>query len=636
MAILDRKFDSIKFSSKSAELFWKVLVIDDEQATHDIMDKALKGLSFSGKSLSVLHADSRDTAKTTIKDNPNIALILLDITLETKKAGFELVHWIRKEQKDTCVQIVIHTGNSDIFLEQEVVEAYDINDYLAKTDATFQRLQTLVKKSIRSFATQSALEDELAHRKKIEIKLKEKEILLQDLIDNIGDILWQTDREYSFTNISNNVETITGYEKTGYKDQPFFCFMTEASKKEVWPEIRSLMNKRENFLNIEISRKNKKGDVKYYFTSGSPFYNDKNEFQGFRGAEKDITDLALSKIEKEKLFSQLRHAQRLEAMGTLAGGIAHDFNNILGGILGYAQLLQFELENNQTGISYTDQILSGCDRAKSLVLQILDFSRQRETISSPKITDPVNIVQKALKLLRASIPSSIKIHSDIAQHVGFILADPQQIHQAVMNLCTNARQAIENSMGQITIQVKKICLDSSNHIRNPNLNLGFGDFITISVQDTGKGIETDTLEKIFNPYFTTKDRGDGTGLGLSVVHGIVTRFNGTITTDTCPGKGTTFTLYFPKHKEKERTKDKNRLIQGEASVLFIDDEPTLVDLGKKMLEKLGYKVTATNFPLNALEYIQKEPYRFDIVITDMTMPDIHGTQLAKKIKLINH
>lgn len=516
MAILDHKFDHIKFSpkSQSAELFWKVLVIDDEKAIHDTTAMALKGLSFNGKSLSMLHAYSRDTAKKIIQKNLNIALILLDIALETQEAGFDLIHWIRKEQKNTCVQIVIHTGNSDIFIEQDIVETYDINDYLAKTDATFQRLQTLVKKSIRSFKTQSALENELAHTKKIEQQLKEK----------------------------------------------------------------------------------------------------------------------------EQLISQLGHAQRLEAMGTLAGGIAHDFNNILGGILGYAQLLQFELKNNQTGISYTNQIVSGCNRAKNLVLQILDFSRQRETISPPGLANPVEIVQKTINLLRASIPSSIKIHSEIAQDVGYILADPSQIHQAVMNLCTNARQAIENSMGQITIQVKKVCLDTKNHIRNPNLNIGFGDFIIISVQDTGKGIELDTLEKIFNPYFTTKDRGDGTGLGLSVVHGIVTRLNGTITTDTCPGKGTTFALYLPTHKEKEKkiTKKNSPLIKGEASVLFVDDEPMLVELGKRMLEKLGYNVMATDSPLEALEYIQKEPDRFDIVITDLTMPDMHGTQLAAKIKLINH
>lgn len=254
-----------------------------------------------------------------------------------------------------------------------------------------------------------------------------------------------------------------------------------------------------------------------------------------------------------------------------------------------------------------------------------------------KTADPAAIVQETVKLIRASIPSSITIRVDISDDAGSIAADPSQIHQAVMNLCTNARQAIESGIGEIAIQVAGTCLTPDNHIRTPELDLDFGSYVTISVSDTGKGMEEDTLEKIFNPYFTTKKRGDGTGLGLSVVHGIVTRFDGAIHIRTIPGKGSTFTLYFPAQTEASREEKPlpQKLIQGKANVLFIDDEPMLVDIGRMMLEKLDYQVTAIEAPLEGLELVKADPERFDLVITDMTMPEIHGTQLALKLKACN-
>ena len=376
---------------------------------------------------------------------------------------------------------------------------------------------------------------------------------------------------------------------------------------------------------------------RYFLTSGRPFFDTKGRWKGFRGAEKDITALVHSQEEKKKLIAQLRHAQRLEAMGALAGGIAHDFNNILGGILGYTQLIQFEIKENPVAQGYTEQIISGCNRAKNLILQILDFSRQRECTTPQKLTAPGEIVSEAVKLLRASIPSSIRLKTRIQENAGTILADPSQIHQAVMNLCTNARQAIETGQGEICVRVESVSLTPENHSRSPELDLDFGAYITISVTDTGKGIEANTLEKIFNPYFTTKKRGDGTGLGLSVVHGIVTRFSGTITVATHPGEGSAFTLYFPAHKEKKPPEKANpiRRVQGQSNVLFIDDEPMLVDIGRMMLEKLGYNVTAIETPLAGLAMITAAPHRFDIVITDMTMPEILGTQLAARIKKEN-
>ncbi len=636
MADLDYIQTYINYEKKAIDT-WKILIIDDEPSVHDITSIILKSFRFKNKSLTLLHAFSTNEAKLILKQNENIALILLDIILETKTAGLELIHWIRKELKNNISQIVIRTGDPEHFSEQNTIEEYDVNDYILKTDVTSQRLITLVSGSIRSFIDKFKLQNELIIRKQFELSLKEKETLLKDIVTNIGDILWEVNIKVNYIYISRKAEELTGYSKTTIKNKHFTFSMTSESKNNGWLGIQNAIKRENKFSNIEITRKAKNGSIQYYLCSGNPVYDKSNHFIGYRGADINITNLKNSEIEKEKLLFQLRHAQRLEAIGTLAGGIAHDFNNILGGILGYAQLLQFELKKNETCLGFTKQIVTGCNRAKNLIFQILDFSRQSKNISPQRITNPIEIINETLKLLRASFPSSIKIHSEIDKNIGCIKADPSQIHQSIMNLCTNARQAIEDDMGTIQIKVKEIGYSDNEAIDNLKTDLPFGDYIQISVEDSGKGIELDTLEKIFNPYFTTKNRGDGTGLGLSVVHGIVTRFNGAITIKSQPGEGTIFTLYFPKHiKKRERGKNLPLTpINGEACVLFIDDEPVLVELGKMMLEKLGYKVVTANSPKTALKIFKKDPKKFDIVITDMTMPEMHGTQLAIELKKLN-
>ncbi len=617
---------------------WKILIVDDEPAVHDVTCLTLKDYQFKHKPLAFLHAYSVQEAKRVLLNNKDVVIILLDIILETQTSGLDLIHWIRKKMGNTISQIIIRTGNPNDYADQNLIESYDINDYVVKTDVTSQRLRTLIAASIKTFIDKTELQTELNRRKQIERSLKENQIILKDVIANIGDILWEIDSDMTYVYISKKVETITGFPRSDFKTKQFSGTMTSETLKDTWPDIQEMIRRRKAFSNIEISRKTKAGDVQYFLTSGNPVFKEDGIFKGYRGADNDITQLKHAEFEKDKLIGQLRNAQRLEAMGTLAGGIAHDFNNILGAILGYAQLLQFELKDNQNCLSHTKQIVTGCNRAKNLIYQILDFSRQRESVTPDTITNPKQIIEETLKLLHASFPSSIKINADIDKNAGCIQADPSQIHQAVMNLCTNARQAIVDGIGQINIKLTETVFSSDGPVDLINSDLPLGEYICICVEDTGQGIESEHLDKIFNPYFTTKNRGDGTGLGLSVVHGIVTRFNGAITTKTKPGKGSIFKLFFPKYlKADKRKKAKEAsLVKGEARVMFIDDEPMLVDLGKMMLEKLGYKVVAMKSPVTALRMIEKDPENFDLVVTDMTMPDMHGTKLAIEIKKVNN
>ncbi|SLM27896.1 putative Histidine kinase [Desulfamplus magnetovallimortis] len=491
---------------------WKILIVDDEQDVHYITEKALENFTYEKRPIFFYHSYSAAEAGELLQKHSDIALILLDVTLETDDAGLKLIHQIRKKLNNSITQIVIRTGQPGQAPEQKVIEDYDINDYRLKTELTSQKLYTVVTASLRSYSLKFTLQKELEQRRK---------------------------------------------------------------------------------------------------------------------AEK----------EKEKLLFSLKEAQRLEALGTLAGGIAHDFNNILGSILGYAQLLQMDISENEKGMRYTQQIINGCNRAKNLTLQILEFSRQKESDNASKIPILASaMVKEKVKLLQASIPSSMKIRTQIQKDTGYILASPTQIHQVIMNLSTNALQAMkEENQGTLTIGMENITLTPLNAEEFVELDLPHGEYVTIFVEDDGKGMMPGTKDKVFDPYFTTKTGGDGTGLGLSVVHGIIKRCKGGIKVDSTPDKGTRITLYFPKHirENKQKTSDTLLIQQGEGKVLFVDDEQMLVDLGKMMLEKLGYQAVALKSPQNALEIIKKNPKGFDIVITDLTMPDIQGTQLAEKIKSIS-
>ena len=614
--------------SQSIENPWQILAAGEPGAVDRIV-RALKGLQVDTVSVKVHQAYCPDQAGKFFGAVSDICLMLLPLT--DARAG-DWIDFAARAQKDfgsLGLRILAWSTGGDRILEKELLDAGHIDDVIAgppEDDRTIQIPVINALKTVNRYRNQP-----------VESRPEEKKAGFKDLIETIGDLIWETGRNHMLSYVSANAKALWGYKNSFLRGEAYDFSMNHETRSDAWADIKAAMAEQREFTNTEISRIHKNGTPKYFLASGRPFFNEKGIWMGYRGIEKDVTALEHSEQEKKQLIAQLRHAQRLEAMGSLAGGIAHDFNNILGGILGYTQLIQFEIKDNDLVLGHTEHIISGCNRAKNLILQILDFSRQREWTTPPKMTMPGEIVTEAVKLLRASIPSSIKITSEIQKDAGPILADGSQIHQAVMNLCTNARQAIESGQGRIGVQVASLKLTPENHTRGPELDLDFGDYVTIAVTDTGKGIESNTLEKIFNPYFTTKKRGDGTGLGLSVVHGIVTRFNGLIRVDTNLGSGSTFTLYFPRHMSKKPPKKKNtpRLMRGMANILFIDDEPMLVDIGRMMLEKLGYKVTALEIPLKGLEMIESDPSRFDVVITDMTMPDILGTQLALRAKQLN-
>jgi signal transduction histidine kinase/ActR/RegA family two-component response regulator len=327
---------------------------------------------------------------------------------------------------------------------------------------------------------------------------------------------------------------------------------------------------------------------------------------------------------------QLQQAMKLQAIGTLAGGIAHDFNNILSPIVGYTELSMDDIPEDSQARKYLEGILKATNRAKELVQQILMFSRQNRQERQPMKVQ--NLIKEALKLLRATIPATVEINCDVGQDCGPIMGDPTQIHQVIMNLCTNAYHAMQETGGSLDVSLKEI--DISYEQTMERLGMKLGKHLQLTVKDAGHGMEPEVLERIFEPYYTTKEQGKGTGLGLSVIHGIVKNHGGHITVSSQPGKGAVFNIYLPviDHIDVETESAETTIAtNGSERILLIDDEEQIIDFEQQILERLGYKVISKTDSEEALEEFAAQPGQFDLVITDMTMPKMTGDQLARKM-----
>jgi len=336
--------------------------------------------------------------------------------------------------------------------------------------------------------------------------------------------------------------------------------------------------------------------------------------------------------EQKKMEEQIRHSQKIEAIGTLAGGIAHDFNNILGAIIGYTELVQGALPGDPSTEYNLSQVLKAADRAKNLVRQILAFSRKTDRASKPLQMHLV--VGEAVKLLRATIPTTVDIRTDIARRDDTVVADPTQLHQVIMNLCTNAAHAMEESGGVLALQLAPVSLTGDD--LKAYADLHEGPYVRLSVRDTGTGIPEEIQGRIFDPFFTTKEVGRGTGMGLAVVHGIVKSLGGDITFYSEEGRGTVFHVLIPRVCEEAlpEADAAREFPRGTESVLLLDDEEMLLDMEARLLRLLGYRVTARQNAAEAYEAFKSTPQQFDIVITDQTMPNMTGFDLARRIMTV--
>jgi PAS domain S-box-containing protein len=373
------------------------------------------------------------------------------------------------------------------------------------------------------------------------------------------------------------------------------------------------------------------GQTVHVESTGVPVHY-RGETQIF-GVFRDITVRRKADREREELETQLRQAQKMEAIGTLAGGIAHDFNNILSVIIGNSEILDLADAVNPSAKDSLNQVMAAAQRARQLVKQILAFSRHAR--QEKLVVNLKPIVKETIDFLRASLPATIQLKHYLDPKAGQILADPTQMQQVLMNLCTNASHAMETNGGVLEIQLGNVELAGED--AGGDSEAEAGRYLRLTVSDTGHGIDPVILPRIFEPYFTTKETGKGTGLGLSVVHGIVTSHGGTIKVYSEVGEGTSFKVYFPLAEDLtvSEAADPRPLPTGSERILFVDDEPGLANISREMLGHLGYAVETRTSPIEALEAFRANPQKFDLVITDMTMPNMTGLTLAKKVSAIS-
>lgn len=451
--------------------------------------------------------------------------------------------------------------------------------------------------------------------------LKEKEFS-ENLINS------QIDTVFVFDAASGNpirwnrqVCDVTGYSDAEIRAMKLLDFHPPEEHDRIAEVTEELL--RTGKRRVEFLVRTKSGRCLPYEFNASLIRDEVGTPQYVCSVGRDMGDRLKAEEEKRKLEERLRHAHKLEAIGTLAGGIAHDFNNLLTAIIGYAELAKLRTGTPAGSIDENIQaILQAGHRAKELVRQILTFSRQSEQKKMP--TPVVQIVREVLKLIRATIPSTIEIVVEIPEQGGTVFADPSQINQVILNLCTNAVHAMEDKGGRLTLALENVMVENGGR-------LSAGPYVKLTVSDSGQGIGPKALERIFDPYFTTKETGKGTGLGLSVVHGIVRGLHGDIEVKSTLGRGTTFTVLLPRIEEEEVEEEVAEPPPegGSERVLVVDDESAIVDFEKLLLQEFGYEVVGCTSPSEAFEVFSQAPQNFDLIITDQTMPKMTGLELAQ-------
>ncbi len=563
-------------------------------------------------------------------------LVLLDLRMP-EMDGLKVLSVLAVEAPDTPSIVVSGTGKIDDAIEALRSGAWDyvlkpIRDMQvllhainkvrerAKLLHENQRHQENLEELVKERAAELIIE--INERRNAEKALRASEERYRTLIDTAREGVWVLDADACTTFINRQMADMLGYTAEEMLGQSMYDFLDDAHKAVLKEKlVRRQAGHGEQYDQLF---RHKDGSEICGIVNASPLFSAQGEVVGSFGMITDVT-------ERMSLQKRLQQAQRMEAIGTLAGGIAHDFNNILGAIIGYGQLIKFDLpKDSSQSLRYLEGVLKAADRAKNLVQQILTFSRQAREERKPLLLVP--IIKESIKFLRASIPTSIEIRLHLESETSVVLADPTQMHQVLMNLCTNAAQAMGNESGVLEVALSDV--DIECEADELALEKQSGPYIRLAVSDTGEGILPENVERIFDPFFTTKDLGQGTGMGLSVVHGIVRSHGGTIRVTSEPGKKTQFEVLLPRHElEPIETEIHNSatLARGTEKILVVDDEESIVDILKQTLLYLGYKVEGESSSLNALETFRSKPAGFDLVITDMTMPGLTGAKLAREL-----
>jgi PAS domain S-box-containing protein len=471
-------------------------------------------------------------------------------------------------------------------------------------------------------ATDISFALEITQREADRHRIEESHARLAMAVEQASEIIFITNPQGTIVYANPAFEKTTGYTcaeaigqnprilKSGRQDAEFY--------RQMWATI-----KRGQVWHGHFANKRKDGTFFEEEATISPIRDAQGTIINFVSVKRDVTH-------ELELESRFRQAQKMEAIGTLAGGIAHDFNNILAAAFGYAYLLQQDTEGNSAAQESVVEILKSLGRAKDLVQQILTFSRKRE--QNRQIIPLDTVVKEAARFLRASLPAEIELGVNLATDTPPVLADATQIYQVIVNLGTNALHAMENRPGRLTVTLQSFKPDAAFVHAHPDARPG--TFASLTVADTGQGMDANILEHIYEPFFTTKPVGKGTGLGLAVVHGIMKSHEGFITVESKVGEGTTFCLYFPGQTQPVTPTDASHSLLPSGNgqnILLVDDEPAVATSVQRLLARLNYEVTICHNAQGALDLCRQNPTHFDLLITDLTMPDLNGIAIARQV-----
>ncbi|MBC8395013.1 MAG: PAS domain S-box protein [Deltaproteobacteria bacterium] len=462
---------------------------------------------------------------------------------------------------------------------------------------------------------------DITDRKQAEEEFRRSEEKYLTLLENIEEGYYEVDLAGNFTFLNDAMCRILGESRDGLIGTNNKMVMTPETAKAVYTYFNAVYNTGKPAKNLEWETLKPDGSKRYIEGSAALMKNSEGQPIGFRGVIRDVT-------ERKRMEDDLRQSQKMESIGTLAGGIAHDFNNILGAIIGNAELASLDVPAGNAVKDNLKEILTASMRAKNMVRHILSFARKTSVERKP--IQVSTVIKDSLKLMRASIPATIEIRKNILCESEMILADSTEINQVLMNLCTNAVHAMSDGGDVLEVSLKNAEL----RMKNEELGLEAGRYVKLTVKDTGSGIDPEIMDRIFDPYFTTKDIGKGTGMGLAMVYGIVKKHEGSIKVQSELGKGTVFEVLFPLIEESAEPEVKNEpevLPTGSERILVVDDEESLVNMMELMLERLGYQVVTKTNPKEALALFKLDQDQFDLVITDMAMPQMAGDRLAQEL-----
>jgi len=647
----------------------RILIAEDDESSRKLLEKALKS-----KGYTVDSADNGINALNLARQaQPD--LVISDI-LMPEMDGYALCRTFKSTEELCKIPFVFYTATytdprdekfaMELGASRFIVKPMEITDFLMEIENVLSehskdRLPAPDKPEKDACELNQSYSEVLARKLQKKIneleeerkKLQESEERYRNIYNTapLAFVIWDTDLRVTHWN--KRAEEIFGWREEEVINQRLYDFLIPEKRENSFKEIMNALLQGHLQSNITEENLTKSGNSIICEWNISVTKNSRGDITGGISLALDITERRQMEESIRKLEAQLYHAQKMEAIGTLAGGIAHDFNNILQVILGYADMTKDDVPEQSRISNYLNGIIKAGKRAKDLVMQILTFCRGAE--QERRMIYIHLIIKETLKLLRAAIPATIEIRENIDSQSGAVMADATQIHQIIMNLCTNAYHAMRKTGGILEVTLSPVQIEPANTGENyysppagtndylPLLestenypNIPAGNYVKLTVSDTGHGMTAEILKRIFDPYFTTKKVGEGTGLGLSVVHGIIKSYNGHIAVRSNPGKGTTFDIFLPRivdsaSDSENIQKEESEYPVGTERILIVDDETATVMMLSEMLKSLGYHVTAITGSMDALKIFQNASSEFDLIISDMTMPEMTGEELSRKI-----